>query len=142
MSKGIIAALCIFCLIMSGIIITGGYKSYDEYKVNKSYADIGKDILSGTDSSINDMNNKIDDIKNFNIGKMIEDGLINLSNEITDNFAKLWIRIKEAFKEIFDWIPGVDIDNNDTNDDDFGRNGNGFGVPSYDGYGGGGGGAR
>ena len=130
MTKTAVIILCIFCLIMSGIIAVGGYTSYKEYRANKTTLEIGQEILGETDNTISVITDTVTWVKNklnFNIG---------------DYFYKLWIRIKKAFIEAFDWIPGVDYDDDNNTENDFGTSGEGFGVPETNGTGGGGGGAR
>lgn len=119
MTKGKIIALCLICLLISGIIAANGYTNYQDYKANKTNTEIGKDILGQNEETIKEIQNTIDWVYNklnFNIG---------------DYFRELWMNIKKAFEEIFDWVPGNDFD-----DDNEGFAGGG------DGFGGGSGGAR
>lgn len=130
MTKTSITLLCIFCLIIAGVIAVGGYATWEEYRAEKTTTEIGKDILGETDNVVKSRLDVVDWIRekmNFNIG---------------DYFNNLWIRLKNALIEIFDWIPGVDLDDNEDNSDDFGTNGDGYGVPESNGMGGGAGGAR
>lgn len=125
MKKTSIAILCIFCLVMAGVLSAGGYKSYGEYRAQKTYTEIGQDMLGQNENVINKNLEMIEWVKeklNFNIGEY---------------FEQLWQRLKKFFKDAFDWIPGVNYD-----DDNFGTSGNGYGVPEYNGMGGGSGGAR
>ena len=128
MTKTSIIIICIFCLIMAGVIALAGYNSYDEYRANTSNTEMGKNILGQSETIIEDVQQTITWVKN------------KLTFDIGEYFEKLWLRLKQAFIEAFDWIPGVDFDDDENEDNDF--NSNAFPVPNPDGIGGGGGGAR
>lgn len=49
--KTTIIIICIFCTIVSGIILTSGYETYEEYRENKSTTEFGKDLLGGIDNN-------------------------------------------------------------------------------------------
>lgn len=130
MTKTSVIILCIFCLIMSGAIAVAGFETYSEYKAQHTYEEMGEDLTEEIDVTIGVITKTTGWVRNklnFNIGELFED---------------FWMRLKQAFIEIFDWIPGVDYDDDNNTENDFGTSGEGFGVPETNGTGGGGGGAR
>ena len=130
MSKFKITAICLFCLIMAGVLVLGDYSTYDEYRAEHNNTQMGKDLLGETNDVTTTITETVTWIRNklnFNIGEY---------------FYNLWIRIKNIFIEVFDWIPGVDYDDDEDDSNDFGKGGSGFDVPETNGYGGGAGGAR
>lgn len=130
MTRTSIIVLCIFCLIMAGVITIAGYSTYDEYRTNRTYQQMGEDILGEADENIAVITDTVTWVKN------------KLDFDIGIYFKNLWYRIKNVFIEAFDWIPGVDADTDDNEENDFGTSGSGFGVPESNGFGGGSGGAR
>ena len=90
MTKTKIIALCIFCLLISGIILTAGYTTYEEYRQNKTYSDIGHDMLDETDKLITSITKIANTVKE------------TIEIDIGETFNNWWTRMKEIFTDIFD----------------------------------------
>ena len=115
---------------MATTIAFGGYATYEDYKKDHTYTEIGEELIDG-------INNKVEDItKISNIFKDFQEKLIE--NDIIQEFLNIRQTIKEVSLDLFDGI--VDFFTKIYNwivhggDDDF--------VYGGGGYGGGAGGAR
>ena len=90
MTKTKIIILCIFCLLLSGIITANGYTTYEAYKQNRTYSDVGKDILTESNALIESITK---------IASFVKD---SLEIDIGDKFNNWWTTIKEIFTDLFD----------------------------------------
>lgn len=131
--KTTIIILCIFCMIISGIVIASGYSSYEDYKENTTNTEFGKDLLDGINENTEVIKNTsiaVKDTVNFftetlpnfftediptffneTLPNTFEDFGEKIVSDIGTFFENIWNRLKAA-------INGEDYD--EENDEGFG----------------------
>lgn len=127
MTKTKIIALCIFCFFVCGVITIGGYATWEDYRNDHVYAEIGHDMLD----EVNEKTNRYTDL--------IKAGQTWLEGAISNPFSKFVQQLTEGYREtIQDLFDGI-VDFFEEIYEFF--NGKDFEYDG-DGFGGGSGGAR
>ena len=135
--KKTLIVICIICLAISGTMISKGYVDYKEYKKDRTYYEIGNDVIEQTEGitenikATADLINKIKETTENvidNIRPFVEEGIEFfkfIETAFENSLMNMFDGIVDLFTKIYNWFYP---------DEDFEYGGGG--------YGGGAGGAR
>ena len=107
MTKTKIIALCIFCFFVCGVITIGGYTTWEDYRKDHVYSEIGKDMLDG----VNEKTNRYTDLLKAGqewLENATENPIGQFVQQLTEGYREitqdLFDGIVDFFEEIYEYI--------------------------------------
>ncbi len=113
MTKTKIIALCIFCFFVCGVITIGGYATWEEYRNDHVYAEIGHDMLDEVDEKINRYTDLIKAGQEW-LENTIKNPFVQFVQQLTEGYREiiqdLFDGIVDFFEEIHEFFNGKDFE--------------------------------